>query len=92
MTTVDLLRCNRCGLKFVMESDEIPFKCPRCWGHSGIPSEVIVMGRDVRVRYLREYGLEAGLADPKVRRGLEGLNLGHCEHGYISRAICPLCK
>lgn len=57
-----------------------------------IPTEVTVMGRDVRVRVIREYGLEAGLLDSKVRRGLERLDLGHCPHNLITPAICPECN
>jgi hypothetical protein len=56
-----------------------------------IPTEIKVMGRDVTVRVLREYGLEAGMGDPRVRKGLENLDLGFCEHGWITPLICPEC-
>jgi len=89
---VTLYRCARCGLRWVPEGDEIPGKCVRCWFRAMIPTEVTVMGRDVRVRVIREYGLETGLLDPKVRRGLERLDLGICEHGWITPHLCPSCN
>ena len=49
------------------------------------------MGRDVRPRVIREYGIETGLLDYRVRRGMDKLRLGICEHGYLTSAICPNC-
>jgi len=88
---VDLFQCSRCKVVWADTDGTVPFKCPRCWQWSGLAPEMVVMGRDVRVRVIREYGLEAGLLDPKVRRGLERLDLGQCEHGYLTPHICPEC-
>ena len=92
MEPVTLLRCGRCGLQWVQDTEMIPGWCPSCHRSSGIPTEVTVMGRDVRVRLIREYGLRVGLCDPKVRKRLANLDLGYCKHGYITPAICPDCR
>ena len=93
MQTVDLFRCSLCGLVFVAdEGDAIPGFCPRFWRGHTIPPEIKVMGRDVRVRVIREYGLETGLLDKQVRRGVQNMDLGICEHGFLCTAICPDCK
>lgn len=87
-----LYRCSRCRLRFVPDTDEMPDKCPRCWRDNAMPGQVVVMGRDVTVEVLREYGLEAGLVDRRVRKGLGSLDLGQCRHGYLTSAICSECN
>lgn len=92
MELVSIFRCSRCLVQWVQEGDQIPEACPKCSLSSYLPKEIKVMGRDVRVRVIREYGLEAGLCDKRVRAGLDTLDLGHCEHGMITPLICPSCK
>lgn len=52
---------------------------------------IIIAGKDVTVGVVREYGLQAGLADSKVRRGLDALVLSTCPHGWLTSAICNDC-
>ena len=88
---VDLWRCSRCGLEWVDGTEIIPGHCPACWRETGMEIPIIVAGRDMTVRVIREYGLREGLGDSKVRRGVAAVVLGICEHGMITSFICNDC-
>ena len=88
---VDLFECSRCHLRFVWEN-EIPNECPRCRRHSQIPPAIIVGGFNVLVNTLRTYGVEKGLFDAAVRRGLHKVPLGdRCKHGRLTYLLCSSC-
>ena len=91
MRITDLMRCERCGLEWVADD---PGTCPRCRRFSTLPTEpVIVGGHKVQVRSVVLFGDETGLADKKVRRGLEKVDLGcKCPHGFIHHSLCPECS
>jgi len=84
-----LYRCTRCKLLFGAEG--IPEACPACLRRSSVPPRIVVAGRDVREFVVREYGRREGLLDPEVRKGLDGLRLGQCPHGWLTSAICQEC-
>jgi hypothetical protein len=93
MEPVTLWRCSRCQLMWVEGSEAIPGRCAACWREHSIPQgPVILMGRDVKVRVVREYGVAAGLLDRKVRRGLEKLRLGWCPCGFMVPTMCDKCN
>lgn len=90
MPAVDLWECSRCLLRWVESG--LPDNCPSCRQQHSIPQgPIIVAGRDVREGVVRSYGLKEGMASKDVRRGLDRLNLGLCEHGYMLGLMCRDC-
>lgn len=88
---IDILwQCARCHLLWV-DPSSIPTECPRCARKVMIPSSIMVAGRDVRVKVVKDYGLRKGLMDPEVRKGLAKIPLDICPHGFVTSAICPEC-
>lgn len=89
MRRVDLWKCGHCGLVWVRDSEIVDGYCPQCRRFHTIPKKAIqVAGMQVSVRSVMEYASVRGLLDIKVRRGLDILNLGYCEHGYIAASLC----
>jgi hypothetical protein len=89
MRRVDLWKCAHCGLVWVRDTELIPGFCPGCRYHHTVPKkDVQVAGQKISVKTVMEYGSVRGLLDFKVRRGLEILNLGYCEHGFIAASLC----
>lgn len=94
MDAVDLLRCEKCGLTFVKDSEMIPGTCPACNREYTVPrGPVVVAGIQVPVKSVMAYGSVNGLLDFRVRRGLDVLKLGgRCPHGRITYHLCPTCN
>ena len=86
MDPVTLLQCSRCLLTFVQGTEIAPGCCPACRRFGTALTDLTVI-RNVRVGAIREYGMPI-----KVRKGIEFSDLGYCEHGFITAAICPECK
>ena len=85
MRRVNLWKCGHCGLVWVRRSKVLDGYCPQCRRFHTIPKKAVqVAGMQVSVRSVMEYASVRGLLDMKVRRGLEILTLGYCEHGYIA--------
>lgn len=90
--TFDFYRCSRCGLVWAAEPGVIPKWCPDCRHWHSIPKEpIVLMGRDVTVMVMRDYGLNTGLLNPATTRRLSTLKLFNCTHGWIEASMCDEC-
>lgn len=88
MEAVTLLKCSRCGLRWVEEPDQQ--RCPKCERYHR--KSAVVAGVEVQVARTEVFGGDEGLQDAQVRRGLDRLVLpGRCPHGMITSRICGDC-
>lgn len=91
MDPIVLCRCIRCDLEW-RQSERFQ-TCPNCRRWSKAGGLAVVAGAAVEVKEVVLHGSDAGLLDPKVRRGLASLNLGErCPHGFMTWMLCGKCN
>ena len=91
METVKISECVRCTFRWI--DDDATETCPRCRRKYSTPRGVVVAGVEVEVEEVVLRGVEMGLSDPRVRKGLDKLDFGmRCKCGLLSTVICPKCS